>query len=65
MLNLLFILKINIFHYQNIIYDLKVVCPRLDRYWYFDHLEKANTLKHAQESESKSFMRSVGKSQID
>ena len=49
----------------NIIYDLKVVCPRLDRYWYFDHLEKANTLKHAQESESKSFLRSVGKSQID
>ena len=22
----------------NIVYDLKVICPRLDRYWYFDHM---------------------------
>ena len=22
----------------NIVYDLKIVCPRLDRYWYFDHV---------------------------
>ena len=49
----------------NIIYDLKVVCPRLDRYWYFDHLEKANKRKHDKESESKTFLRSVGKSQVE
>ena len=48
----------------NIVYDLKVVCPRLDRYWYFDHLQKANKLKHTKESESTSFLRSVGKSAV-
>ena len=48
----------------NIVYDLKVVCPRLDRYWYFDHLQKANALKHSKESESRSFLRSVGKSAV-
>ena len=25
----------------NVVYDLKIVCPRLDRYWYFDHMQKA------------------------
>ena len=35
----------------NIVYDLKIVCPRLDRYWYFDHAKKAKSRQMARESE--------------
>ena len=43
----------------NVVYDLKVVCPRLDRYWFNDHISKAKNIKLHKESNSQSFLRSV------
>ena len=45
----------------NIVYDLKTVCPRLDRYWYFDHTQKAKQRQMSKESNSVSFLNSVKK----
>ena len=41
------------------VYDLKIVCPRLDRYWYFDHVQKAKQLQVSHELNSQRFLRGM------
>ena len=45
----------------NIVYDLKVVCPRLDRYWYFDHMQKAKSRQMTRDGDSVNFLKSVAR----
>ena len=45
----------------NIVYDLKVVCPRLDRYWYFDHMQKAKSRQMTKDGDSVNFLKSVAR----
>ena len=45
----------------NIVYDLKVVCPRLDRYWHFDHMQKAKSRQMTREGDSVNFLKSVAR----
>jgi len=45
----------------NIVYDLKVVCPRLDRYWFFDHVQKAKQRQVSREVDSKNFLKAVSR----
>ena len=44
-------------------YDLKIVCPRLDRYWYYDHTQKAKQRQMHKESDSLTFLKSVKRDQ--
>jgi len=45
----------------NVVYDLKTVCPRLDRYWYFDHTQKMKSRQMSRELNSVSFLKSLNK----
>ena len=44
----------------NVVYDLKIVCPRLDRYWHYEHVTKAKTRQLNRESD-KPFLGGTGK----